>query len=305
MASNNISKPHVTIYTDGGCEPNPGVGGWAALLLFDGARKELSGGERQTTNNQMELTAVINALDALPESHQVDLHTDSQYVKRGITEWMSKWVKNGWMTANKTPVANQELWQQLDDAVQRHTIKWHWVKGHAGHEHNERVDQLAMLEIAAITGKPVKIKLAAATAGAVQADIYIYISASYDYDGQKGGWGAVIVNGENQQELSGTQANTSENQLLLTAAARALETLSAPATIALYTDSEYIQKGMSQWIKGWIKKGWQTASGQPVKNQDLWKWLHKAAQSHTIQWLYQDKSANTYTQRAHQLASQS
>ena len=134
---------NVTIYTDGACSGNPGPGGWGALLTFGEHEKELFGGEAETTNNRMELQAAIEALNALKRSCEVDLWTDSQYVKGGITGWIHGWKKNGWKTANKKPVKNVELWQALDTALQRHKVQWHWVKGHAGHEGNERADELA------------------------------------------------------------------------------------------------------------------------------------------------------------------
>jgi ribonuclease HI len=133
----------VVIYTDGGCKPNPGPGGWAALLIYEEASKELSGGDHKTTNNQMELTAAIEALEALQEPCAVVLYTDSQYLKNGITSWMANWKRNGWKTASKKPVKNRDLWVRLDEAASRHGVTWKWVKGHADNEYNERVDQLA------------------------------------------------------------------------------------------------------------------------------------------------------------------
>jgi ribonuclease HI len=135
-------KPEVTIYTDGGASPNPGPGGWGALLMFGEHAKELCGGEPDTTNNQMELTAAIEALYALKESCKVELYTDSKYLQNGISTWLPNWVRNGWKTSNRKPVKNQELWQALHEATQRHTITWKWVKGHAKNEFNNRVDQL-------------------------------------------------------------------------------------------------------------------------------------------------------------------
>ena len=135
--------PKVTIYTDGGAKPNPGAGGWAALLMWGAEVRELSGGEPQTSNNRMELTAAIMALEALKTPCEVEFHTDSQYVKNGITQWMANWVRNGWKTAAKTSVLNRDLWERLHAATQRHKIAWKWVRGHAGHEQNERVDALA------------------------------------------------------------------------------------------------------------------------------------------------------------------
>ena len=133
----------VTIYTDGACKGNPGPGGWGALMISGAAQKELCGGESSTTNNRMELTAVIEALNALNRACKVALYTDSKYVMDGLNQWMPNWKKRGWKTADKKPVKNQDLWQALDVAVSRHEIEWHWVKGHAGHPGHERADELA------------------------------------------------------------------------------------------------------------------------------------------------------------------
>ncbi|MEL6374617.1 MAG: ribonuclease HI [Pseudomonadota bacterium] len=133
----------VTIYTDGACSGNPGPGGWGAILISGKHRKELSGGEAGTTNNRMELSAAIEALNHLNRRCEVDLHTDSTYVRDGITKWIKGWQRNGWKTAAKKPVKNAELWQALQAAVARHQVRWHWVKGHAGHPENERADELA------------------------------------------------------------------------------------------------------------------------------------------------------------------
>ena len=136
-------KPQVTIYTDGGSKPNPGKGGWGVLLMANGYEKELSGNDPDTTNNRMELSAAINALEALTKPCTVTLFTDSEYVKKGITEWLPNWIKRGWKTAGKKPVKNKDLWQLLHAAAQRHEIDWRWTKGHAGNPYNERVDALA------------------------------------------------------------------------------------------------------------------------------------------------------------------
>lgn len=133
----------VEIFTDGACKGNPGPGGWAALLRMGKHEKELSGSEPETTNNRMEMTAVIRALAALTEACDVSLYTDSKYVIDGITKWIEGWQKRGWKTAAKKPVLNEDLWRQMLDEVGRHKITWHWVKGHNGHPENERVDQIA------------------------------------------------------------------------------------------------------------------------------------------------------------------
>jgi ribonuclease HI len=140
--SRGVSGP-VRIWTDGACLGNPGPGGWGALLRFNGTERELSGGEPQTTNNRMELMAAIQALETLNRRCDVLVTTDSQYVRKGITEWMVQWKRNGWRTSAKKPVKNVDLWQRLDAAVARHTVQWAWVKGHSGHPENDRADQLA------------------------------------------------------------------------------------------------------------------------------------------------------------------
>ena len=133
----------IEIYTDGACRGNPGPGGWGALLIAGRHRKTMHGGEPETTNNRMELTAAIEALNALKDSSKVVLHTDSKYVMDGISEWMVNWKKRGWKTSNKKPVKNKDLWMALDEATQRHDIKWQWVKGHDGNPGNEAADELA------------------------------------------------------------------------------------------------------------------------------------------------------------------
>ncbi len=133
----------VEIFTDGACSGNPGPGGWGVLLRMGKTEKELKGGEGETTNNRMELMAAIMALEALKRPCTVTLHTDSTYVKNGITDWIAKWKRNGWRTAAKKPVKNAELWKRLEDALEPHKVTWKWVKGHAGHPENERADQLA------------------------------------------------------------------------------------------------------------------------------------------------------------------
>jgi ribonuclease HI len=147
-----VSSSRVEIYTDGACRGNPGPGGWAATLEYGEHLRELSGAEALTTNNRMELTAVIRALEALKRSVAARVHTDSEYVRRGITEWLPNWKARGWRTADRKPVKNQDLWEQLDAAAARHDIEWKWVKGHSGVPGNERVDALANAAIDAMLG---------------------------------------------------------------------------------------------------------------------------------------------------------
>jgi ribonuclease HI len=146
-------RPKVVIHTDGACSGNPGPGGWGAILESGPHRKELKGGEAHTTNNRMELTAAIEALEALKGPSDVELYTDSNYLRGGITGWINGWKRNGWRTADKKPVKNIELWQRLDQAEARHNVNWHWVKGHAGHDENERADELAREGMAPFLGR--------------------------------------------------------------------------------------------------------------------------------------------------------
>jgi ribonuclease HI len=143
----------IEIYTDGACKGNPGVGGWGALLKSGEHTKEIFGGEALTTNNRMELTAVIRALEALKKPSHVRLHTDSKYVQQGISSWIHQWKKRGWRTADRKPVKNEDLWRELDELAGKHRIEWLWVRGHAGHDGNERADELANRGCASINGK--------------------------------------------------------------------------------------------------------------------------------------------------------
>jgi ribonuclease HI len=142
----------VRIYTDGACKGNPGPGGWGALLRSGTHERELYGGDPATTNNRMELTAVIRALAALKRPSEVEVYTDSEYVKKGITEWLAAWKRRGWKTADRKPVKNADLWRALDEAAARHHVRWHWVRGHAGHPENERADALANRGVSSLGG---------------------------------------------------------------------------------------------------------------------------------------------------------
>lgn len=144
------NKKHVTMYTDGACKGNPGVGGWGVKLQYGEHVKELFGGELETTNNRMEMTAVIAGLKVLKQACIVTVYTDSKYVLQGMEEWLEGWKARGWKTASKSPVKNVDLWQQLDELVQQHEVSWQWVKGHAGHAGNERADELANMGVASV-----------------------------------------------------------------------------------------------------------------------------------------------------------
>jgi ribonuclease HI len=147
MSEKSSGKKRVEIFTDGACSGNPGPGGWGAILRYGETEKELNGGEPETTNNRMEMMAAIKAIEAVRHPCEIHLHTDSEYLRQGITTWIHSWKARGWKTADKKPVKNVDLWQRLERAIETHDVHWHWVKGHSGHAENERADELARLAI--------------------------------------------------------------------------------------------------------------------------------------------------------------
>ncbi|MCA0452488.1 MAG: ribonuclease HI [Chloroflexi bacterium] len=291
-----MAKPQVTIYSDGGAKPNPGAGGWAALIIENGQIDEISGREPNTTNNRMELMAAIMALQALEEASEIDFHTDSQYLKNGITQWMSGWVRNGWLTANKQPVQNQDLWETLHEALEDHTIKWHWVKGHATSKYNNRVDELATAAREQFEAAPMSAPAPKANA---KADVKLYVYSTMDYTAKMGGWGVTVETPDGVKVYAGSEANSSDNQMVLVGCARVLEELAhSPQPMVVYSDSEYLTNGMSKWLAGWVKRGWKTAAGEPVKNQVLWKRLQTATQGFNIQWEHLEKFEHEHSKKA-------
>ncbi len=276
MSEMSEPLPEVTIFTDGGADPNPGTGGWAAILIdtASGKARELSGGEPRTTNNRMELTAAIRALEALKKPCRVDLFTDSQYLRKGITEWLPGWVARGWRRKDGE-LQNEDLWRRLAELIQTHEIHWGWVKGHAGNKWNERADQLATLEIRKLRGGTGPLAVAAP-----DAEVYLRVSCS----GRKGGWAALIRKGGEETVLSGGLPATTANQLDLLGAIAALEELPPGITVAVHTGSDYLRNGATRWIEGWKKKGWKTQEGQPVQNRDLWERLERAMTARRVLW---------------------
>jgi ribonuclease HI len=300
-----MNLPRVTIYTDGGCSPNPGAGGWGAILIFaDKTEVRLSDGELETTNNRMELAAVIAALDYLETPHAVDLYVDSQYVKDGLTKWMVKWKLNGWRTAGKELVKNQELWQVLDVATQSHQITWHWVRGHAGNVYNEEVDQLAtearlrvlktgadktstrqISQISTSNEAPIPQKTPSEGQSAV------FMRVVVPRHNSAGGWAVRIYQGGEKHEFSGMLPEvTSANELELRTARHIFSlfvelNLTPNDTIKIYCLSDYLHKGITRWIHGWQKNKWLTSSGSPVKYADVWQEISRLGKEWGVHWL--------------------
>jgi ribonuclease HI len=269
--------PEVLIYTDGGADPNPGAGGWAAILVDPGSGKvrELSGGEPRATNNRMELTAAIRALEALKVPCRVKLFTDSLYLKKGVSEWLPGWIARGWRR-KEGELQNEDLWRRLSELIGEHEIQWGWVKGHAGNRWNERADQLATLEIRKQQGSrgpdPARPP--------VEADVFLRVAGA----GKRGGWAALVRRGGEETTLSNGLSSATSNQLDLLGAINALESLPEGIAVAVHTGSDYLRNGATRWIEGWKRRGWKTQEGQPVLNRDLWERLERAMTVRRVIW---------------------
>ena len=278
--------PQVDVYTDGGCDPNPGPGGWAAIIQWGGREWVLSGSDPDTTNNRMELHAAAAALallEGLLGRCWVRVHTDSQYLRQGITEWIDGWVNGGWRTRNGQPVKNQSLWRVLHRLSQAHEVTWHWLQGHAGHPLNERVDRLASGALRALHGKPHALDAHRPARGG-RLTVEICIKASRRGTQGPGSWGAVLRVGTHTKTLSGSEPAATVNAMVVRGAAQALRTLTKPCIVRLYSDSEYLIKGASLWVKGWQARGWLTRDGKPVANRAEWEALVQAAHPHRVTW---------------------
>lgn len=266
-------QPAVSIYTDGGADPNPGPGGWAAILIHSSSHavKELSGGDRATTNNRMELTAALRALQALKSPSHIDFYTDSEYLRRGVTEWLTGWIARGWR-GKSGPVQNVDLWQPLAEAISIHTIDWHWVKGHAGDRYNERADELATQEI--------RKHYATQTLSPVDAEIFLRVSCV----GSNGGWAALVRSAGAERVISGHTRSTTSNQLDILSAIEALRAVPEAAHVRIWSGSDYLRNGATEWLAGWQVQGWKTKSGQPVKNRQAWQALADLLANRAVEW---------------------
>ena len=266
--------PRATIYTDGGCRPNPGPGGWGAVVLRSGAEPvELNGGVPEATNNRMELQAAIEALRFLDGPHRVELVTDSEYLRKGVTEWLEGWRANGWRTAGKKDVANRDLWQILVDEISRHRISWRWVRGHTGNEWNERADRLAS---AAMPRPPLPVDDPEA--------VHIFTAVAHSSKLDAGAWAVLMSFRGREKELSGRQAGASANRMHLTSAGVGLAELNRASKVHLYTASDYLKDGATTWVNGWRARNWTTRDGTPVANRALWQRLVTVMGRHEVHW---------------------
>jgi ribonuclease HI len=269
------------IYTDGGASPNPGPGGWAAVIRDPaGNVEEISGGAPSTTNNRMELMAAISALSHLGAPSAVELYTDSQYVRQGITSWLARWRAQGWRRRDGGAVKNVDLWRRLEGLDRRHRVSWRWVKGHAGNEWNERVDALASAEIAARGGG------AAAEPGSDEEippdSVRIFLKVRCV--GTRGAWVADLVTAAGSVERSGEADDTTPNRLELECVLELLGALPPGQAAAVYTGNDYLRRGAALWIHAWKRNRWRTKSGGPVKNAELWHRLDRQLEERRVLW---------------------
>ena len=288
--------PHVEIYTDGGCDPNPGPGGWGAVLVFGVRTKEISGAEPATTNNRMELTAAINALGALVRPCDVVLHTDSQYLRRGITEWLAAWRSRGWRKANGSPVENQDLWIALSEQEERHRVEWRWVKGHRGNPLNERADQLArearqrmLAEGRGSRDDPPPTPRQTGRRGKPGDLPQVHILARACTLGVPGpgGYAALLSGaaGDGQPEVvSGGWPLTTNNAMELWAVVKGLQALRRRSQVTVHTGSKYVLEGATRWLALWERNGWRTRDGRPVRHREIWEELARAVGDHDVTW---------------------
>jgi ribonuclease HI len=308
--SNPELPRRVTVYTDGGCRPNPGPGGWGAVVELPEGPLELSGSEMDSTNNRMELTAAVRALEALPPGTEVDLVTDSTYVEQGITKWLAGWRRRGWLTAAKEPVKNRDLWQALDEAARRHRVRWRWTRGHAGHDGNERAHELAAAAIPrpprASSARPAPAvgagsavaasrtappspgagpagEQAAPLAGSPDT-VDVFLGVAWSATRKRGAWGAILRWGELERELAGPAGGTSANAAHVAGAALALEAVRRPVPVRVVTVSDYLRDGATLWLPAWRERGWKTREGQPVASREWWERLERQLRRLAIDW---------------------
>lgn len=253
------------------------------LIDPEGGVHEWSGGELDTTNNRMELSAAIQALEHTPTGAALEIVTDSRYVQRGVTEWLAGWRRRGFARA-EGPLANADLWRRLDQALGNRTVRWHWIKGHAGHEHNERADVLATRGRRELVGAPGE----ATRAGAPAVGVRAYIKVGTD---RRGGWWCAAIDAPEAepQILEGRLDGASANRCDIASALEVLAATEGP--LAISSGSDYLRHGATQWLAGWKARGWQTKDGKPVANADLWRRLDRALAGRRVEWPKVDAEA--------------
>jgi len=271
--------PELVIYTDGACSPNPGPGGWGAVILSgDSPVSELSGYGGESTNNRMELTGAVAAFKSLQSPHRIVLYTDSQYVKNGITDWIHNWQQNNWHTAARKPVKNADLWKELLIQIKRHKITWKWVRGHGTNRWNIRADELAVAARKSVD-KPAEKQKTAVGAGD---DIHLFTGVTCKHSTGIGGWAVILTWRDRVRILGGRAEGMTANQLYIKAVIGGIESLKKPLPVHVHTHSGYLRDGANSWLEGWRKRNWQTRDGAPVSNKELWQELSTLLEQHKV-----------------------
>lgn len=254
---------HVQIYTDGSCSPNPGQGGWGVVIIDDEDQtRTLKGREQQSTNNRMELTAAIRALQDLAGPHKVDLFTDSQYVKKGVNDWLANWQRRGWTTISGEEVRNKDLWQALAEQVVRHDVSWNWVKGHGTDRWNNLADELA-----GSVRQQVILPLDDMNA------VHIFLAITWRQKFAAGAWAGVMQYHNHYRVIGDVREEGTGNSLHIFSATTALKELKRNLPVHVYSTSGYLKDGAGKWLNQWEKRDWLTREGLEVSNKNEWQAL--------------------------------
>jgi ribonuclease HI len=289
------------IYTDGACSPNPGPGGWGAVIIQDGSvLSELSGFEEYSTNNRMELTAAVEVLKSVKEPASIDLYTDSVYLKNGITEWINKWQLNDWRTADRKEVKNIDLWRQLLAQIEHHQVHFHWIKGHAANPYNIRADELA---VAARKGEGGTAESGNSSLPLSPDHIHLFTGVTCKHRDRIGGW-AVILNWRSHVKIIGDGCRgMSANQLYLVSAINGLTSIRKELPVEVHTHSGYLYDGATHWLSGWKKRNWRTRDGGEVSNKALWRQLDGLLSRKKVVFYLEEKNEpHCFLQEAKELA---
>ncbi len=316
----------VDIYTDGACSGNPGAGGYGIVMIYNGIRKEVNKGFIKTTNNRMELMAVVDALSLLKQPCVVELYSDSKYVVDAINKgWIKGWQAKGWKNSKKEPVKNIDLWNKLIPELEKHQVKFIWVKGHADNVENERCDELARMAITdgnliddvgfandasslSSTNDEVVKESAKQETGYLQNDnkdkVVIYTDGACSGNPGAGGYGIVMMHNGERKEVNKGFVKTTNNRMELLAVIDALSLLKESSFVELYSDSKYVVSAIKEgWLIGWIAKGWKNSKKEPVKNDDLWKQLIPLLDKHQVEFIWVKGHAdNVENERCDELA---
>lgn len=298
----DLSLAELKIYTDGACSPNPGPGGWGAVIIDAGGTvTERSGYSEASTNNRMELTAAVEALQSLQQSCKIVLYTDSEYLKKGITEWIQIWQRNNWRTAGKKEVKNVDLWHLLLKQIRYHQIVWKWVRGHTGDHWNTRADQLAVAA-RQNAGRATPEEMVAPVALS-DPHIELFTGVTCRQSTGAGGW-AVILSWRGRVRVLGAPAEQmTANQLYLHAVISGLKSLKRALPVDVHTHSGYLHEGATSWLAGWQRRQWRTRDGKEVSNKALWQELAGLLSRYEVRFYLEDRDRpRCFIQEAKELA---